>query len=225
MAINEQARALFAPLARDYERWSALLSLGQDPRWRAELVRDLPLAPRARVLDVAAGTGLITRLLEARGCEVVALDQSAEMLSAAHARGADAVLADAVHLPLSDASVDALTFSYLLRYVDDPAACMRELVRVVRPGGAVAMLEFGRPRGVAGPAWWLYTRIGLPVAGSLVGHGWGEVGRFLGPSIDSFHRRFPADALAGLWRDAGLVDVRVRRRSLGGGLLMWGRRP
>ena len=221
---KKHALALFAPLAPDYERWASVLSLGQDPRWRGEMVARLDLDAGARVLDVAAGTGAITRLLEARSCDVTALDQSAAMLTRARERGATVALATAEQLPFPDAAFDGLTFSYLLRYVADPADCMRELVRVLRPEGVMGMVEFGRPRGFWGPCWKLYTGLALPVAGAGIGSGWRRVGRFLGPSIEAFHRRFPDDRLRALWRDAGLVEVRIERRSLGGGLLMWGRR-
>lgn len=221
---NRQARRLFAPIAADYDTWSRVLSFGQDPRWRREMVDRLGIVPGARVLDVAAGTGMVSRLLRERGHQVVSLDQSPEMLAGAAAKGFSAVNARAEHLPFKDKEFDALTFTYLLRYVDDPPACMGELVRVVRPGGMVGMVEFGRPRGAAGPLWWLYTRVGLPLAGSLISPGWRRVGGFLGGSIDAFHDRFPEQALTGLWRDAGLEKVGLRRLSLEGGLVMWGRR-
>jgi demethylmenaquinone methyltransferase/2-methoxy-6-polyprenyl-1,4-benzoquinol methylase len=147
------------------------------------------------------------------------------MLRGARKRGARAVLAAAEALPFPDGTFDGLTFGYLLRYVAEPRETLRELARVVRPGGAIGMVEFGRPRGIWAPLWWLYTRVGLPVAGVLAGPGWMRVGLFLGPSIDLFHRRFPSDSIAVLWESAGLTDVRVVRRSLGGGLIVWARRP
>ena len=222
---NAVALRLFGPIARDYERWAAVLSFGQDPRWRQAMVEGLDLRTGERLLDVACGTGSVARLATARGCDVVALDQSAEMLAQARTTGLSVVRATAERLPFPDASFDALTFTYLLRYVADPAACMRELVRALRPGGRIGMVEFGRPRGLTAPPWWLYTRVALPSAGALIGHGWRQVGTFLGPSIDGFHRRFPPRELTALWTGAGLVDVRTERHSLGGGLLMWGRRP
>ena len=218
-----QALRLFAPIAGNYVRWAAVLSLGQDPRWRAAMVAGLKLSPQARVLDVAAGTGAITRLLEARGARVIAFDQSIEMLGVARRHGATAVRGTAEHLPFPDASFDGLTFGYLLRYVD-PAPTMRELGRVLRPGGEIGMVEFGRPSGIWGPWWWVYTRLVLPIAGATIGSGWRKVGSFLGPSIDAFYREFPDDRLAQVWESAGLVDVRVARRSLGGGLIMWARK-
>lgn len=219
------ARAIFAPIASNYDRWSALLSMGQDPRWRAEMVARLDATAGARVLDVAAGTGLITRLLQTRVHEVVSLDVSREMLGVARSRGATAVLATAERLPFAGESFDALTFGYLLRYVPDPLDTMRDLTRVLRPGGAIGMVEFGRPRGIWRPLWWLYTRLVLPGAAVIAGRGWWKVGRFLGPSIDRFVDHYPDAALIRLWEAAGLVDVRLARPSLGGGLLMWGRRP
>jgi demethylmenaquinone methyltransferase/2-methoxy-6-polyprenyl-1,4-benzoquinol methylase len=82
-------------------------------------------------------------------------------------------------LPFADGEFDALTFTYLLRYVDDVQATLRELARVVRPGGTIAMLEFGLPRGAWRPLWELYVRVGLPATGAVVSPGWREVGSFL----------------------------------------------
>lgn len=219
------AQELFAPIAADYERWATWLSMGQDPRWRRTMVAGLGVEPGWRVLDVAAGTGSITRLLQAAGAEVTSLDQSEPMLARAAERGATAVVATAEHLPFPDGHFDAVTFGYLLRYVDSVEACLGELARVVRPGGRVGMVEFGRPTGIWGPAWWVYTRGVLPLAGALIRSGWWEVGRFLGPNIDEFAAAHPPAALAEHWRRAGLVDVEIRRLSLGGGLVMWARKP
>ena len=72
------------------------------------------------------------------------------------------------------------------------------------------------------PLWWLYTRIALPLAGAVIGHGWGEVGRFLGPSIDRFWSTYSPDDLARLWEEAGLGGVQWQRMSLGGGFVIWG---
>ena len=159
------------------------------------------------------------------GCSVVGIDQSPEMLAAAAERTRDLpitlVEGRAEELPFADGEFAALTFTYLLRYVDDPAATVRGLARVVRPGGTIAMLEFGLPRGVWRPPWELWVRAGLPVAGRLISPGWHEVGDFLGPSIREFWRRYdPVE----LFRAAGVEDVRARRLSLGGGVVVWGRR-
>lgn len=188
------------------------------------MVAGLGLPPGSTVLDLAAGTGSISRALSAEGHRVVACDQSLEMLSHGSFPG-PAVQATAERLPFAPASFDGVTFGYLLRYVDDLGRCMSEVTRLLRRGGSVGMVEFGRPTGLYGVAWTAYTRAVLPAAGRIIGSGWREVGRFLGPSIDEFSRRHPPDALAEVWRRAGLDDVRWRRMSLGGGLVMWGRRP
>jgi demethylmenaquinone methyltransferase / 2-methoxy-6-polyprenyl-1,4-benzoquinol methylase len=219
---------LFSGLPRHYDRVAALFSFGQDPRWRRAMVDAVRAAPGERVLDVATGTGLVARALKRRyGCRVVGLDQSEQMLSRALPLVGpvyeQVVRGEAERLPFEDGEFDALTFTYLLRYVDDPAATMRELARVVRPGGRIAMLEFFVPRRpVLYPAWWVYTRVGLPALGRLVSRDWYEVGRFLGPSIDGFWRRQPLPQVIDLWRAAGIGSVEARKMSLGGGVVMWG---
>jgi demethylmenaquinone methyltransferase/2-methoxy-6-polyprenyl-1,4-benzoquinol methylase len=135
------------------------------------------------------------------------------------------VLAQAERLPFPPTSFDALTFTYLLRYVDDPASVLRGLAEAVRPGGTVASLEFGVPRRVVWhAAWWLYTRVVLPVAGRFVSREWYAVGRFLGPSISGYVRRHPLEDQLRHWREAGLHVIGVRTMSLGGGVVIWGQR-
>jgi len=220
------AQELFAPLGLRYDRMGALLSFGQDPRWRRFMVDRLP-RDGGQVLDVATGTGLVAEALLARGFRVTGLDQSPGMLANARARFDDRVElveASADALPFPDASFDHLTFTYLLRYVDDPGATLAELARVVRPGGTVAMVEFGLPRGIWRPPWDLWVGVGLPLAGRLVSSGWHEVRRSLGPSIRDFHQRFPVPALLPLSRRAGIGGVAGRRMSFGAGLVVWGGR-
>jgi demethylmenaquinone methyltransferase / 2-methoxy-6-polyprenyl-1,4-benzoquinol methylase len=231
---NRRARALFAPLAPAYDRWARLLSFGQDPSWRRFLVSRVPAGEEDRVLDVATGTGAVAiELCRRTGCTVVGVDQSPEMLAAGRKRVAETGLAarielvegNAERLPFADASFDALTFTYLLRYVDAPAETLHELARVVRSGGTVASLEFAVPPAPVPRALWkLYVQAGLPLAGRAIGGGWDEVGRFLGPSIVDFCNRLPLQRLAELWREAGIEEVRWRLLSLGGGVVMWGRR-
>jgi demethylmenaquinone methyltransferase/2-methoxy-6-polyprenyl-1,4-benzoquinol methylase len=231
---NRRARQLFAPLAGTYDRYAQLLSFGQDPRWRHFLVSRIEAAADSVVLDVATGTAAVAIELARRyGCNVVGVDQSPEMLAAGRRRVERAGLAGRVSLeearaealPFEDRSFDALTFTYLLRYVDDPGATLRELARVVRPGGRVASLEFFVPPSEPAHALWeLYTRVGLPILGRAASPGWGEVGRFLGPSIRSFYERYPLERVLGLWREAGIGDVDARALSLGGGIVIWGTR-
>jgi demethylmenaquinone methyltransferase/2-methoxy-6-polyprenyl-1,4-benzoquinol methylase len=130
----------------------------------------------------------------------------------------------AEELPFPDASFDALTFTYLLRYVSDPAATLRELARVLRPGGTIAGLEFAVPHGLWRPWWELYVRVGLPLAGRVISPGWAQVGGFLGPSIRNFYERWPEQRLLELWEAAGIAGAKSQRLSLGGGIVTWGRR-
>lgn len=225
-----EALELFEGLPRRYDELSAALSFWQDPRWRRALVSAVAPASGMRVLDVATGTGMVAaELLSRCDCRVVGIDQSVAMLARARERFAaesrsrvELVEGQAERLPFADESFDGLTFTYLLRYVDDPPATVKELARVVRPGGRVASLEFGvPPLALARLAWRFYTAVGLPTLGRLASREWAEVGRFLGPSIRGFYERHPVEAIVGYWREAGLEDVQVRRMSLGGGIVMW----
>lgn len=233
-ARTRRARELFAPLGPTYDRYARLLSLGQDPRWRSFLVSRVRAGPGDVVLDVATGTAAVAiELARAGGCSVVGLDQSPEMLAAGRASVRAAGLADRIELlegsaerlPWGDAFFDALTFTYLLRYVDDPAATLCELARVVRPGGTIASLEFAVPPNPLWRALWrLYVRVGLPAAGLLVSPGWREVGDFLGRSIEDFYASYPLERVLVLWREAGVERPSCRLLSLGGGVVIWGRR-
>ena len=221
---RDQAIELFAPLGPRYDRLGALLSFGQDPRWRKAMVSHVP-RDGGSVLDVATGTGLVAERLLAQGHRVTGLDQSPDMLAVARGRFGDRVElveASATSIPFPDASFDHLTFTYLLRYVDDPAATLAELARVVRPGGTVANLEFCVPTGIWRPLWDLYVGVGLPALGRIASKGWYDVGRFLGPSIRGFYERWPLERQLELWREAGVHDVQARRMSVGGGVVIWG---
>jgi demethylmenaquinone methyltransferase / 2-methoxy-6-polyprenyl-1,4-benzoquinol methylase len=227
------AATLFAPLGPTYDRWGAILSFGQDPRWRRFLVSRIEAGPADTVLDVATGTAAVAlELARQKDCYVVGIDQSAEMLEEGRRRIALAAATrkvrlqqgDARSLPFDDGQFDALTFTYLLRYVDDPAATLRELARVVKPGGTIAGLEFGVPRGLWRPLWEAWVRVGLPAAGRVIGNGWHEVGTFLGPSIRGHYEEWPVPRLLGAWREAGIGQVEAKSLSVGGGLVTWGRR-
>ena len=232
---NRHAVRLFAGLPGRYDTLAQVLGLGRYLAWRRELVRLVAAVEPARILDVATGTaGVATALAGATSAGIVGADINTSMLAQARESIGRHGLAGRIRLcqaraealPFGTGSFDAVSFTYLLRYVEDPAATLGELGRVLKPGGLLAGLDFGVP---PNPFWhlaWLgYTRAALPVAGGLLGgRSWWDVGRCLGPSISEHGRRWPPEQLAATWRDAGFVDVRRRRLSLGGGLLMWGRR-
>jgi demethylmenaquinone methyltransferase/2-methoxy-6-polyprenyl-1,4-benzoquinol methylase len=228
---TRHARRLFAGIAPEYERMGAVLSLGQDPRWRRFLVSRVTAIPGSWVLDVAAGTGLVARELARRNLRVVGLDQSPSMVrrgvAAAGAAGLDErvrfVLGQAQALPFGDETFDALTFTYLLRYVDDPAATVRELARVIRPGGVLASLEFHAPRDPwLHAGWYAYTRAVMPLIGGAVSTEWYRTGRFLGHSVSDHVRRYPLPVQVRMWQEAGIRRVRTRELSLGAAVVMWG---
>jgi demethylmenaquinone methyltransferase / 2-methoxy-6-polyprenyl-1,4-benzoquinol methylase len=221
---SRHAMSLFAPLAGSYDRVGRTLSFGQDPRWRRFLVTRLP-RDGGHVLDVATGTGLVAHALLERGFSVTGIDQSREMLERAQRRLGGLVSlveASAEELPYDDAEFDHLTVTYLMRYVDDPGATMRELARVVRPGGTVASLEFGIPPQPWRIPWEVWVRAGLPIAGRVLRHGWDDVGDFLGPSIRRFWRQYPLARQLALWRAAKVRSAQARRLSFGAGVVVWG---
>ncbi|HSJ74104.1 MAG TPA: class I SAM-dependent methyltransferase [Miltoncostaeaceae bacterium] len=238
MSFSPPAKAetqdLFSGLAGPaYSRRAAILSLGQERRWHRFLAARLGAGPGDHVLDVATGTGAVAAELAGRhGCRVTGVDQSDAMLAAAAARLAERglagrvelVRAEAEALPFADAAFDGLTVTYLLRYVDDSAATLAELARVVRPGGTLASLDFGVPPWApARAAWRFYTGALLPAGGLLLGgRPWWRAGRFLHESIPDLYRRHPLPALLDLYRAAGLRELRARRLSLGGGVVVWG---
>jgi demethylmenaquinone methyltransferase/2-methoxy-6-polyprenyl-1,4-benzoquinol methylase len=229
---NVFARRLFAGIAPQYERMGALLSFGQDERWRRFLVSKTNAMPGSWVLDVASGTQLVSRALAARkNVRVVALDQSEEMLRAGREPNRIAALGDRIapvharaeHLPIGDGAFDALTFTYLLRYVDDPAGTVRELARVIRPGGSVAMLEFHVPRStIARAGWWLHTRLLMRVLGAATSPAWARTVAFLGPDISRFVSSHPLEAWVRWFQRAGIQHVRTRTFLFGSAVVLWG---
>jgi len=231
---NRFARMLFAGLPSGYDRLAEALSYGQNGRWRRFMVSRVRTGVGDRVLDVATGTAAVaSSLARGTGSWVAGLDQSEEMLreGARRVAGHDLVgsvalaLGRAERLPFADEAFDAVTFTYLLRYVDDPASTLNELARVLRPGGTLANQEFHLPTNALWRlGWTVHTRLLLPAAGRAVSPAWEEVGRFLRPSIRDFYTRLPlADQLA-LWRAAGIGDARARVMSFQSGVVIWGRK-
>jgi demethylmenaquinone methyltransferase/2-methoxy-6-polyprenyl-1,4-benzoquinol methylase len=232
---NAFARELFTGLPARYDALAYLLSFGQDRRWRHALVEAVASASPALVLDVATGPAGVALAIAGRtGAGVVGVDLTAPMLARAKRNVAAAgragqvrlVRARGEELPFPDATFDAVAFSYLLRYVADPPAAVAELARVLRPGGVLANLEFHVPTDRRWRSLWrCYTAGVLPVAGGLLGGpAWWRVGRFLGPSIERHYARHPLGRQLAWWHDAGLADVQARVMSVGGGVVIWGRK-
>jgi demethylmenaquinone methyltransferase / 2-methoxy-6-polyprenyl-1,4-benzoquinol methylase len=229
---NRFAQRLFAGIAPQYERMGALLSLGQEERWRRFLVSKTNAVPGSWTLDAAAGTQLVARELAARkNVRVVALDQSEPMLRAGREPNRLAGLDDRVHpvlgraerLPFEDGAFDAVTFTYLLRYVVDAPATVRELARVLRPGGSIAMLEFHVPDALLARAGWtIHTRLVMPVLGTAVSPAWARTAAFLGPNVSQFVGAHPLEEWVRWFQHAGIQHVRTRTFLFGSAVVLWG---
>jgi demethylmenaquinone methyltransferase/2-methoxy-6-polyprenyl-1,4-benzoquinol methylase len=232
-ADNEFALKLFRRLPKRYDLLAEVLSFGQNGRWRAELLDHLVVGDPHEVLDVATGTaGVAIAIARRTDARVTGIDVSQDMLAIGRRRVEAAGLssriglkpARAEALPFADGTFDAISYTYVLRYVADPAATIAELARTLRPGGVMSGLDFFvPPNQVWRGAWWVYTRALLPVAGLVLGgRAWWDVGRFLGPNISAHYREWPLQRLIGAWNSAGMVDVGHRVMSLGGGVVIWG---
>ena len=230
---NRFAADLFDGLPSHYDRLANLLSFGQDRRWRSQVVKHIgEAAPLGLVLDVATGpAGIALAIRSATGANVIGLDLTRAMLARARKNlssrnevGIHLVQGRGEQLPFPDQTFDAVSFSYLLRYVADPAATIEELSRVLRPGGTLSSLEFHVPPAPLWHAsWWFYTRVVLPIAGWLTGgEEWYKVGRFLGPNISQHYRKYSVQWTIEAWNRAGIDAVETQIMSLGGGLVMWG---
>ncbi len=228
---NAFAAGLFEALPARYDRLAETLSLHQNRKWRAELVRHIARFQPQVILDVATGTaGVAIALAHATDARIIGVDISEPMLERGRERVREAGLdnritlqvARAEELPFPDGYFDAVSFTYLLRYVADPASTIAELARVLRPGGGIASLDFYvPPNPVWRVAWRAYTRLLLPAGGFVFGgRAWAEVGRFLGPNIEDFYRRWPLYRIFEAWRPSGIVDDDPHLMSLGGGLVM-----
>jgi len=204
---------MFDQIAPRYDFVNRVLSLGLDKRWRRRVIKELALAPNARVLDVATGTGdLAIELANAVPAgKVIGLDPSANMLAVATLklarRGLDSrvslIEGDAQALPQANCEIDAATIAFGIRNVPDRPRALRELARVVRPGGTIAILELGEPkRSLLGRAARFHTHHVVPRIGALLS-GKREY-KYLQTSVAAFP---PNDEFAQIMRDSGL-DVR-----------------
>ena len=229
---NQRARVLFNGVAKRYDLLAEVFSLWQNRRWRRFLVSQLHVEPGQRVLDLCTGTASVAiHIAKTYGARVIGVDLSENMLEQGrlNVRGhgledrVTLVLGRAEQLDFPDGYFDAVAFTYLLRYVDDVAATVAEVARVLKPGGTMASLEFAVPgRAIFKGPWLLYTRTILPLVTKAISPGWSEVGSFLGTSISRFYANTPTEQLHQIWRNAGIGHVNTRLMSLGGGMVMWG---
>ena len=213
--------AMFDKIARRYDLVNRVISLGLDQRWRRRTVNALQLGERPRVLDLATGTGdLAVAIAKSREqATVVGLDPSHEMLAIGRAKIEKKGLADRIELVVGDAQAlpyascefDAATIAFGIRNVPDCAAALREMARVVRPGGRIAILELGEPRGrVLGRVARFHKNHLVPRIGALLSGKREYV--YLQKSITAFP---PAEEFAALMQSSGLHVIEVVPLSFG----------
>ena len=215
---------MFDRIARRYDLVNTLLSGGTDQGWRRKAARATAAAAGSAALDVACGSGRLSAELRRLGAFVVGLDFSREMLHVAASEhpGLALVRGDALALPFPDASFDAATIAFGLRNLADPVGGLREMLRVLRPGGRAVVLEFVRPAGgLVGRVYRLYLRNVLPRIGSAVS-GDAAAYRYLSSTVDSYHT---PNELLDLAREAGWAAASFRGLNLGTVGLLTGRRP
>ena len=229
---NQHARRLFDGIAREYDLVPDLLSFFQYRLWRRYLVSRLDVGPDDKVLDLCTGTAGVARQVAARyQSRVVGVDLSTAMLKRArhnivrHGQENRVSLAAgrAESLPFADDTFDGVCVTFLFRYVDDTESTLQEIIRVLKPGGRLVLLEFGVPHfWWARLPWYAYTRGFLPLAGGAISRGWWRVGAFLGPSISRLYQSQPESKFLDLWGKLGLPDATLKHLSLGGAVVMWG---
>jgi len=226
------AQDLFDGVAPSYDTWAQVLTFFQYLPWRRFLVSQMASRPGNLVLDVCTGTaGVAMEIADHHDGRIVGLDVSHSMLQAGlcaiEKKNLDGrvqlIQGRAEHLPFPDETFDTVVFTYLLRYVQDPDATIRELSRVLKPGGELLSLEFGIPEALWVRALWeIYNRVVMPVMTIPVSRGWHRMGRFLGPSISGFCKRYPVDRLAAIWRENSFSVVEIKHLLRGAAIVMWG---
>jgi demethylmenaquinone methyltransferase / 2-methoxy-6-polyprenyl-1,4-benzoquinol methylase len=209
----ESVRGMFDRIAPVYDAMNRVMTAGLDRRWR-KLAVDAVVWPGDRVLDACCGTGDLAVAAERRGGRVVALDFSEKMLERARRKSGaiEWVQGDALALPFADGEFDAATVGFGVRNLADLEGGLRELARVLKPGGKLAVLEITRPGGLLRPFFRLWFDGVVPLLGRILPGG--EAYTYLPASV----RRFPGpEDLSALFETAGFEDVHFRL--LGGGIV------
>lgn len=224
----EKVRGMFAAIAKSYDLNNRVHSFGRDQAWRKYAVRSVNLLPTDEVLDVACGTGDLTRAFAAAGASrVTGLDFTQEMLDVAEARRVEQarrapgplsdkityIRGDAMNLPRANASVNVLSIAFGIRNVSDPRKAASEFFRVLKPGGRLAILEFDKPR--FAPIRWasdLYTNKIMPFTATWISGDKSGAYKYLPRSVATFLNR---DELAQMLREIGFVDVKQKALSFG----------
>ena len=209
-----QVAAMFDTVAESYDRTNDLLSFGQDRLWRKKVLKAVNPQPGQTILDLAAGTGSSSVVFAKEGVKVIASDFSEGMLAVGRKRHPELefVYADATKLPFKDASVDAVTISFGLRNVNEPKTALKEMLRVLKPGGTVVICEFSQ---VSVPVirsfYNFYLKRVLPRLSSLLASNQGAY-EYLSESIMAWPKQ---TELVKWLTDAGFVDANYKNLSFG----------
>lgn len=220
-------RGIFGRIAPRYDLMNRLMTFGQDPRWRREVIRRAGLTPTGRLLDLGAGTGDLAReaLRQTPDARVTAADFTLEMMQVGQRRPQPGALtwaaADALHLPFAAARFDALVSGYLLRNVADLDQALREQLRVLKPGGWMVTLDTTRPkRNLLSPFIYIHMHFIIPLLGTLL-TGQRDAYTYLPDTSENF---LAAEALAERLRAAGFEQVGFHRFNFGTMAIHWGRK-
>jgi len=219
--MSEKVRSMFADIADDYDRINGILSFGIHNIWRKRTVLESGAKPGHRVLDCATGTGdLALEFKKAVGHEgyVMGTDFCKEMIEHAPEKARDESLvvdfevADAMDLPYDDDFFDVTSIAFGIRNVDDPVVALKEMARVVRPGGRVVVLEFGQPEGLIQYPYKFYSKHVMPTVG-----GWISGNRDAYTYLPETSAKFPAgDKFLGLMDETGSFASRKAIKLTGG---------
>ena len=209
-----QVAAMFDTVAESYDRTNDLLSFGQDRIWRKRVLKVVKPESGQTILDLAAGTGSSSVVFAKEGVKVIASDFSEGMLAVGRKRHPELefVYADATKLPFKDATFDAVTISFGLRNVNEPKTALKEMLRVLKPGGKVVICEFSQ---VGIPVirlfYSFYLKKVLPRLSSLLASNQGAY-EYLAESIMAWPKQ---TELVHWLTDAGFVDVSYQNLSFG----------
>lgn len=207
-----EVAAMFDGVSARYDLVNTVMTGGMDRYWRRATRGALACRPGARVLDLAAGTGVSTRELSRSGAYVVACDFSVGMLAAGRDRGVPMAAGDALSLPFGDAVFDAVTLSFGLRNVADVDAALRDMLRVTRPGGHLVICEVSHPpSATVGAAYDRYMRSVMPKLARLVSSN-PTAYTYLAESAGAWPRQ---QELAGSIAAAGWSEVSWRNLTFG----------
>lgn len=221
---GEYVQQMFTRIAHRYDLMNRLITAGQDVEWRKQVISQAALKPRARLLDLGAGTGDLAReaLAQQPEAEVVAADFTLEMMRVGNRNGSlPWSAADALNLPFEDKTFDAIVSGFLMRNVGDVQQALKEQYRTLKPGGRIVILDTTKPkRNLLTPFIWLHMHAVIPLLGRIIS-GFGEAYNYLPDSTEGF---LTAEELTVRMAVVGFKRINFDRLMLGTIAIHWGER-